>query len=191
MSIIDNFKKWKEKNKKRNSLITLILMAVIFGVIYWDQNINAPKKGVTYKNPIDIISKWFNEGSRVEELSEKYSGVYEGTVPNEGYGSTEWEIMIWEFKYNDNNIYEANVKYRAYFMSAISGYGKMTIEFYDDSKAPPKICLYEKNGGNIIGGNPCFIDFSSKDKGGIIMPKNRYIIKKITNVKDWKHIPAD
>lgn len=116
-----------------------------------------------------------SKGSVDQALTNKYSGEYVGKIPT-GYIAVDYTIYVDPIKYVKKNEYKAYISGHGQStmgsVVSLAG-GKMTITISEEINEKtgkvyaPKICLYSKEAGNILGGDPCDPYFSSKPKAVI------------------------
>jgi hypothetical protein len=154
---------WEGRSKKQKITYILILFFLVLAVI-----------GQTGEKI----------GSINQELTNNYSGEYEGVYIN-GIVQVETKISIDPIKYEGKNTYSAYVTgtSRDNFGNIASlQKSKFTLTL-NDNHEPIEMCLKDKYGSSLLGGNPCSIKF---DANSIIVLQKGYSLKRINNrFHDW------
>jgi hypothetical protein len=118
---------------------------------------------VIFLSQLNDLSK----GDVDQNLTNIYSGDYEGNVNSQskvfGFSTEHYQISVDPVKYVKKNEYEAYISGHVVdgdgFAASLAG-GKLTIKISNEINPKtgkvysPSICLYDKNGGNILGGGP-------------------------------------
>ena len=129
--------------------------------------------------------------SDLDDISNKYSGVYKGVEPS-GYYDVQWEVHVWEFEDAGDDKYEARIYYVGYIpgSSAVSGHGRMVVspsETFEGVLVP--ICMYDKYDYNLFGGDGCGIWWTDIEKGeedGALFLPSEYLLGKSMNLKEFQ-----
>tara|TARA_B100001250_G_scaffold404556_1_gene420722 strand:+ start:137 stop:913 length:777 start_codon:yes stop_codon:yes gene_type:complete len=173
----------KSTNKKGSKVGGFVVIGVIVLFIFW------------------LIGS-FGGGVDLQDLTNKYSGEYEGVIPtNTGY-SILYNIKVDPIKKVKKNEYEAYVTGWAEDLTfgdiVTLKDSKMTITISKETNPDtgelyaPKICLYASYGSNILGGDPCDPYFSenievTKSNGDTVIYEQGiihkgYVLEKIENL---------
>ena len=135
-----------------------------------------------------------SKGDVDQNLTNIYSGEYKGRANNQselfGFQTFYYEISVDPVKYVSRNEYEAYVSGKCTggdgSVVSLAG-GKLTITISEEINPktgkvyPPSICLYDKNGSNIFGGDPCEPYYTEeieaiKQEGDTVVYKNGAIV---------------